>query len=357
MTGAIRAAATESAGVDLRRAALGDLRNVDLRAASRDVWDDERALWDRLLATWAGLDEAAWHLPGAAPSDAGGPDWSLAEHVGHLADWQELAIDYIGTALQTGRWPSDDDYDGGDFDRFNERRRAPWTTMPRAAIIARLGAARPRLLEAARRLSLDVLRGDDAWGWVYMTLHGHYLDHLGVIEPWADQLRARQVDGDPFIADPRPADHAGLAADIAAIDALFDELIRPLDPDRWLDGDVTPGWTLRDHVGHLADWLDEGVRAIDVHRDSGVWLSDPEEGIDAWNERHVAARRDESAPATLSRYDAAHRCLREAADSMSVEELRSPDGWSWVYDCHHGHVRKHLAMIGRWSAATSWPHP
>ena len=82
-----------------------------------------------------GLDEAAWHLPGAAPSDAGGPDWSLAEHVGHLADWQELAIDYVGTALQTGRWPSDDDYDGGDFDRFNERRRAPWTTMPSATIV------------------------------------------------------------------------------------------------------------------------------------------------------------------------------------------------------------------------------
>ena len=96
----------------------------------------------------------------------------MAEHMGHLADWQELAIDYIGTALETGRWPSDDDYDGGDFDRFNERRRAPWTTMPRTAILA--GSERhARLLEAAHRLTLEQLRGDDAWGWVYMTLHGH----------------------------------------------------------------------------------------------------------------------------------------------------------------------------------------
>ena len=357
MTDGIVAAVTETARVDLRRAPLADLRNLDLRAVSRDVWDDEAALWDRLLATWAGLDEAAWHLPGAAPSDAGGPDWSLAEHVGHLADWQELAIDYVGTALQTGRWPSDEDYDGGDFDRFNERRRAPWTTMPRAAILARLGAARPRLLDAAHHLSLDVLRGDDAWGWVYMTLHGHYLDHLAVVEPWADQLRDRQVEGDPFIADPRPADHAGLAADIAASDALFDELVRRLDADRWNEGEVTPGWTLRDHVGHLADWMDEGVRAIEVHRDTGEWLSDPEEGIDAWNERHVAAWRGESAAGTLSRYDTARLRLRQAADSMSVEELRSPDGWSWVYDCHHGHVRKHLAMVGRWCVAAGWPRP
>jgi hypothetical protein len=357
VTGDSGAIVAGSAPVDLRRAPLVDLRNVDLRAASRDVWGDECALWDRLVATWAGLDEAAWHLPGAAPSDAGGPDWSLAEHVGHLADWQELAIDYLGTALQTGRWPSDDDYDGGDFDRFNERRRAPWTTMPRAAILARLAAARPRLLDAAHRLSLDDLRGDDAWGWVYMTLHGHYLDHLTVIEPWAARLRDRQVDGDPFLADPRPADHAGLAADIAAIDALFDELVRSVPADRWLDGEITPGWTLRDHVAHLADWMDEGARAIDLYRDSGAWLSDPEEGVDAWNERHVAASREDSPAVTLARYDRAHARLAEAAHSMSVEDLRSPDGWSWVYDCHHGHTRKHLAMAGRWCVASGWPRP
>src|SRR5262249_7731182 len=88
--------------VDLRHAPLGEIRAVDFRAADRDLWADEAAMWDRLLATWAGLDEAAWHLPGAAPSDAGGPDWSLAEHVGHLADWMELAETYTDRALTTG---------------------------------------------------------------------------------------------------------------------------------------------------------------------------------------------------------------------------------------------------------------
>jgi hypothetical protein len=341
--------------LDLRRATLTEVRSLDLRSPTRDLWADEAALWDRLLASWAGLDEAAWHLPGAAPSDADGPDWSLAEHVGHLADWQELAIDYVGVAIQTGQWPSDDDYDGGDFDRYNERRRAPWTTMASAAIVGRLTAARPRLLEIAGRLPLDTIRGDDAWGWVYFTLHGHYFDHLAVIEPWTDRLGDRQVDGDPFVADPRSADHAGFASDVAAVDAVFDAIVRTVPFDRWESADVTPGWTLRDHIGHLADWMDEGIRAIDVHRKSGVWLSDPEEGIDAWNERHVAGARGESPAATLARYDAARTRLLQAVGSMSVEELRSPDGWSWAYDCHHGHARKHLAMVGRWCVASGWP--
>ncbi len=340
---------------DLRRASLADIRALDLRSPTRDPWADEAAVWDRLLASWAGLDDAAWHLPGAAPSDAGGPDWSLAEHVGHVADWQELAIDYVGTATRTGRWPSDDDYDGGDFDRYNERRRAPWTTMPAATIVGRLAAARPRLLEAAGRLPIETIRSDAAWGWVYMTLHGHYLDHLAVIEPWTDRLIARQVDGDPFIADPRPADHAGLLADAAAVDAAFDALVRPL-PDAWWDEiAVTPGWTLRAHVGHLADWLDEGVRAIEAFHDAGTWPSDPEEGIDPWNERHVAAARGETPAATLARYDATRGRLLAGAGSLHVEELRSPDGWSWVYDCLHGHLRKHLAMVGRWCVGRGWP--
>ena len=95
-------ASTTTATVDLRRATLADARALDLRGAERDLWADEAALWDRLIATWAGLDDAAWHLPGAAPSDAGGPDWSLAEHIGHIADWQELAADYIPVAIGNG---------------------------------------------------------------------------------------------------------------------------------------------------------------------------------------------------------------------------------------------------------------
>ncbi len=341
--------------IDLRRAPLADLRALDLRAADRVLWDDEAGLWDRFRASWAGLDEAAWHLPGAAPSDAGGPDWSLAEHVGHITDWMELAIDYVATATETGRWPSDDDYDGGDFDRYNERRRAPWTTMSSRAIEARMAAARPRLVAAVRRLPDETVRSHAAWGWVYSTLHGHYLDHLAVIEPWTAHLRARQIEGDPFVADPRAADHGGLRAQNAEVQATFDELVRPLPDLAWTDGEVTPGWTLRDHVGHLADWAEEAIRAIEVRRTRGIWLADPDEGVDAWNERHVAMTRGASVADTLARYDAARSGLIAAIDTLSVEELRSPDGWSWAYDCLHGHTRKHLAMLGPWAVAVTWP--
>ncbi len=340
---------------DLRRASLADVRALDLRAPERDLWADEVAVWDRMSATWAGLDDAAWRLPGAAPSDAGGPDWSLAEHVGHIADWQELAVEYTARALDTGEWPDDKDYDGGDFDRYNERRREPWASLPRDEIVARLVEARPRLLALARRMSPETIRSNPPWGWIYLTLHGHYLDHLAVIEPWTEVLRRRQTDGDPFVTDPRPADHGRFTAAEAAVAADFDHVVRTIPFERWTGHDVTPGWDLRDHVAHLADWAEEGAQALDVFERRGDWLADPEEGVDAWNERMVARWRDTPPADVLARYDSTMAALNEAVARLSMDVLRSPDGWSWVYDCLHGHVRKHLAMIGPWGAALDWP--
>jgi hypothetical protein len=340
---------------DLRRAPLADVRAVGMRAPERDLWADEAALWDRFEAAWAGLDDAAWHVPGAAPSDAGGPDWSLAEHVGHVTDWQELAIDYTARAIETGEWPGGEDFDNGDFDRFNEGRREPWASMSRDAILARLSAARPRLLALAQRLPAGEFRGDAGWGWIHMTLGGHYLDHLAVIEPWADALRRRQTDGDPFVADARPANHAGFVAQDAAIARDFDRLVRPVAAKLWTTTELTPGWTLRDHIAHLADWLEEGSRALEIHERTGEWLADPEEGVDAWNDRMVARSRRASPAEVLARYDAARRQFHDRVARLSTEDLRSADGWSWAFDCLHGHDRKHLAMIGPWCAALGWP--
>ncbi len=346
---------------DLRRAPLGQLRAVDFRSPARDFWADEAAIRDRLHASWAGLDEAAWHLPGAAPSDAGGPDWSLQDHVGHILDWHELAAAYVEHVLEGGPWPSDDDYDGGDFDRFNEGRRARWAAMAAADLRTRLTAANGALVALARRVPDAVIRSDEAWGWVYMVLHGHAIDHLTVIEPWTDRLRGRQVEGDPFLADPRPAGDGSPAAVAAfwtaeaAVFAQFDEIVRPIPPARWEEPGPTADWTLKDHVGHIARWFEEGADVIDEHRRSGRWRHSLTDTLDAWNAREVAASRDLEPAEALRRFDAGHRRLADAARGMDGLALASPEAGEWVYECLHGHVRSHLAMVGPWAARVAWP--
>ena len=191
--------------VDLRRSALSDLRAIDFRSPARDYWADEAAVHDRFVAVWAGLDDAAWRLPGAAPSDAGGPDWSLLDHVGHVVDWWELAAGYIADVTRGSAWPTDDDfYESGDFDALNELRRPRFAGLAPADLRARGLAAHEGVVAIARSLPMATIRSDAAWGWVHQVLHGHLIDHLTVLEPWAAALRERQTGNDPFGPDPRP---------------------------------------------------------------------------------------------------------------------------------------------------------
>jgi hypothetical protein len=353
--------APDVGAVDLRRAPLADLFATDLRSERRDFWADEAALWDRLVASWAGLDDAAWRLPGAAPSDAGGPDWSLLDHVGHLVDWLEIAVDYTERAIATGAWPSDDDYDGGDFDRWNEHRRDLFAASRPADLRRRIAAAREAYLPIARRLDLAVIRGDAAWGWVYSVFHGHDLDHLRVIEPWADALRARQVQNDPFGGHPEPlpsdlaTSKAAFWSEESTVTDLFRETVLSLPDPSWTASEVTPGWTVADHVGHLVAWFDETASVVAAHDPDGAWPLLPTDGIDTWNAADAERRRGTAPHVLREQFEASRRRLIDVARTMPDADWLDPEGFGWVYEDLHGHVRAHLAMIAPYAARAGWP--
>ena len=346
--------------VDLRRAPLGEIRAIDFRAGERDFFNDGRAVFDRFCATWAGLDDPAWRLPGASTSDAGGADWSYGDHVAHLAGWAEVGVDIAARAIDTGRWPSDEEFGGGNFDLYNETLRARWASVPPAEVRTRLLAATGKLTELARRMPPDVLRGDDAWGWVYMTLHGHQLDHLGPVEPWADRLRERQVEGDPFGPDPMigtgdpVADQTAFWADEADGFAAFSQLVDAV-PDTLREVyQVTPDWSLKDHLAHIGSWFEEGAAAIEEHLQGGGWRSGPAEGVDAWNARNLEDLRPLPWAEVRHRLDLNRQRIRAAAHRLDQLDFRSADGWDWTYWDLAGHIRAHLAMVAPWCVRSHW---
>ncbi len=348
--------------VDLRRAPLADLRGLDLRSPARDYWADEAALHDRLTASWAGLDDAAWRLPGAAPSDAGGPDWSLLDHVGHLVDWWDLATDYLAVGRDRGVWPSDDDFDGGDFDTFNERRRERFADLPPRELRRRVEASRAAALAVARQLPGETIRSDAAWGWVHQVFHGHAIDHLGVIEPWTYRLHLRQLGNDPFGPDPQPTRRtlgeaiARFWAEEGSVVDGFRETLEAVPEPDWTKP-VGPAWSFADHVAHLAGWFDIGAEALERHAADGSWREMPPDGVDAFNDRQVRAARGTSRDRLIERFDAGRDRLRAAAAAMSDDEWLDPEGFSWAYEDLHGHVRAHHAMVGPWVARLDWPEP
>ncbi|MEA2548787.1 MAG: hypothetical protein QOE42_1385, partial [Chloroflexota bacterium] len=278
-------------------------------------------------------------------------------------DWWELAAGYMAGVANGAAWPTDDDYyEGGDFNAFNERRRPLFADVAPADLRARASEAHERAVAIAMTLPLDTIRSDAAWGWVQQVLHGHAIDHLTVLEPWADALRNRQTTNDPFGPDPQPI-RAALAdgidrfwATAGSVMADYDRLMRTTRDDAWAaktDGD----WTFADHVAHLGGWFVEGAHALEAHRAVGGWAALPPEGLDVFNDRQVRAARG-TTPADLRAGFASGAARLEAAiRAMTDDEWLDPEGFSWAYEDLHGHVRAHHAMIGPWAARLGWPAP
>jgi hypothetical protein len=233
--------------------------------------------------------------------------------------------------------------------------------VPPRELRTRLVAGRREMRVAAAGLPLATIYSDAAWGWIYSVLHGHSIDHLRILEPWADHLRVRQVQNDPFGLDPQPsasdlvASKARFWADEAAVFDILDNLLDELPAGAWTGADVTPGWTIADHVGHLTAWFDETVDTLDEHARTGRWRELPAEGIDAWNDRQVLRARETPVAIVREAYETGRDRLRRAVAAMPDDVWLDPEGFSWAYEDLHGHARAHLAMIAPFIARIGWP--
>jgi uncharacterized damage-inducible protein DinB len=144
-------------------------------------------------------------------------------------------------------------------------------------------------------------------------------------------------------------------ADDASISAHLDAILAALPIEAWTAAEVTPGWTIADHVGHLAAWCDEAVGVLEEHRRTGRWRGLPPQGIDAWNEEQVRRTRGTSVADLRRNHEAARERLRRAVAEMPDEAWLDPEGFSWAYEDLHGHARAHLAMIAPFAARIGWP--
>ncbi len=112
-------------------------------------------------------------------------------------------------------------------------------------------------------------------------------------------------------------------------------------------------WTLRDVVGHLADWE---VVCLGVMQQIAAGRSpelDYDGDTDAWNAAHVAARQGQPASAAWAGFEAARRSLLDLLDRLSEAELNRPvDGrwggtpYGWAYACLD-HDREHTYDRGK----------
>jgi len=167
----------------LETSPFSELIDFPFTADDRDPAADALVIAARTTALLAAVADDNWDRPVSESAVPGAPPWTLRDHVGHLADWNDEASRYIQPLLDgTGGLPADDDYDGGDFDGWNERRRPCYAQHPPAELRTWLAASADRLLGLARRLPPAVAATPAVHEWVWHNLTSHPVEHLAPAE-------------------------------------------------------------------------------------------------------------------------------------------------------------------------------
>ena len=238
-----------------------------------------------------------------------------------------------------------------DFDASNVAFVAERLDWDLEAVVADLQAARADWVDWLERLPEEEFFRRRSFGgydwsfdstplrvqWRHDAVHGKDLAAWREAEGLEPQMGSKAV----LVAAVAAAREELLAA--AALVAADARDLRP----------VCGAWTVKDLLGHIADWEwfgAKGLRQMAAGEAPGV---EPIGDLDTWNAAHVEARRGQTWDAVCEDLHAARRALLEALEATGEAELAhffpfpwGPEGtpYQWVM-VYFGHDREHARDV------------
>ncbi len=301
----------------------------------------ERAqLLARLAAERAGLLERLIGLDEMALTES--PifdDWTVKDLLAHIAAWDHWELGEM-KCRASGEVP--DLTAVQDMDAYNAAVVAAWRDTNLADVLVELQDARTVWVTWLQALPDEeffrqrLFEGKD-WSFpgCLKGVWQHDAEHAAQIVAW------REAEGVKGKTGPK-------AVLLAALSAGHDELLAAaalVPPEEQESRLVCGEWTLKDVLGHVADWEwlgADGLRQMAAGRAPQV---EHVEDLDAWNQAHVEARCDQVWEAVWADFHAARRALLEVLDGMSQADLErsfpspwgsdiTPYRWVCVYLAH-----------------------
>lgn len=315
---------------------------------SRQDWTDWR---QRVLAFMAGERATLlWLLLGVDEA-------TLAERpifnayvardlLAHVAAWDELYAERA-TLVLAGKSDAIVSVDLHERNALLKARHAGWS-LKEAVDACEEG--RRRFIETLALIPDEQLHRpvDLPWGdsvplrqWIIWRAR-HDAGHAGDLRSWRREHAFRPAAG------PKDLLLAALRAGRQDMEALVTLVAEPERATRL----VSEEWTLKDVLGHVADWETYCISCIEAGRP----LPRQYEGDgQRWNEAHAAARRDQPWQQVWNDYHVVRQELLALLGAMTQEELESamenpwgahasPYGWAHAYLAHE---REHAAALRR----------
>jgi len=301
----------------------------------------------RFLAQFIGLDEKALTEPPVFD------DWTAKDLLAHVAGWDEFFTQRIAFVV-AGR---EEEIAGVDLDARNAALHAERRVWPLERAVEACGGARRDFLTALAPMSDEELHRLRRVGWGETSVRlwtqwraWHDGAHAAHLATW------REAQGLGGTAGPKVVLLAALSA---AREALLAAAALVPPEDRASRG-VCGEWTLKDLLGHIVDleWVGvDGLRDMAVGRSPQVeYIAD----VDAWNQAHYEARRDQPWDGVWSDLRAAREALVEVLERMGQADLSRSFPLPWgpevtAYDwvsVYLPHDREHARDLS--DAAAPW---
>jgi len=272
--------------------------------------------------------------------------WTVKDLLAHVAAWDRWE-ERTMKCMVDGESP---DFTAvQDFDASNAAFVAEWRDRTLAEVVAELQAARAdwvAWLKSLSEVEFFRRRSYAGWDWSFSVVPlrvqwQHDAEHAAQVAAWREAEGLRGKTGPQAVL-------------LAALAAARDELLTaaalvPVEERAFRP--VCGKWTLKDVLGHLADWEWFGVEGLRQMAAGHAPQVEHVEDIDVWNQVHAEARRDQPWEDVWADLHAARRALLEVLEGMSQAELDrsfpfpwgpqgTPYQWIWVYfrhDREHAH--------------------
>ena len=249
-------------------------------------------------------------------------DWTVKDTLAHIAAWDRWSL------RELGRMVDGEDPDTSavrDINGFNAANVAAWKKKALGEVVAEMHEARAAWVAWMESLPEEEFfrrrrRARSDWGlpkWVEV-FRGHDEEHASHLAEWRETQEKRPGGPKHVLLAALAARRAELLAASALVPA-----------DRRTSLPVCGHWTLRDVVGHIADWESwtvEGLGHMAAGRAPQVPYVEDEE---AWNQEHARARRDQPLEAAWADFQAARQALLEILEGMDQVALEQAFPGVW----------------------------
>ncbi len=282
-------------------------------------------------------------------------DWAPRDVLAHIIAWERYVYDVV--RYLRARQPVPPSPETSDEDAYNARAVAVWRTKPLPDLLDTLAIAHRQLTVAVAGCSqaqLDSGSSSGAGGEnivsQVMSIVQHDAEHTAQIRAWRKSH--------PGQVGPKVLLQHALNTSRAALTTLID--VVPAQQRENLP--VTGEWTLKDVVGHIADWDEVVVEATLAMEANQRIKWEPIDYGEEWNQSHVAARRAQSWAHVWQNFiDVRGTVVTELAERVMEPDLGRmlPSPWGGEMSFHTclaiscRHDMEHVEALLNWHTSQS----